>query len=348
MNPADEKYMARCIQLARNGLGSVSPNPMVGAVLVYDGKIIGEGYHRKYGEAHAEVNAISSVKDEGILSKATLYVNLEPCSHYGKTPPCSKLIIAKNIARVVIGTLDPFHEVSGRGVSMLRSAGIDVTVGVLEKESLTLNERFFFFHKHKSPYILLKWAQSADGFIDSARLAPDIPPVIISSPATRRMVHKLRSEVDAIMVGRNTALMDNPSLTVRFWTGRNPVRILVDRHLQIRRDTLLYDGSAPTLIFTSVEPDPHPNVEFIPLDASEDILLQVRRVLYERNIHTLMVEGGAIVLNAFLKQGVNEARMEISDKWIEKGVKAPFVNYKEMNAVKMADSMIHYFKFDRE
>lgn len=336
--------MARCIQLARNGMGCVSPNPMVGAVIVCDGKIIGEGYHRKYGEAHAEVNAINSVGDESLLRNATLYVNLEPCSHYGKTPPCSKLIIEKHIPRVVIGTLDPFPEVSGRGVAMLKAAGVDVVVGVLEKEALLLNERFFFFHRNKSPYILLKWAQSADGFMDSGRLTPDIPPVVISSPDTRRMVHKLRSEVDAIMVGRNTALMDNPSLTVRYWIGKNPIRILVDRNLQIQRDTFLYDGSAPTLIFTLMPAEPHPNVEFITLDASQDILRQVMYSLYQRNIHTLMVEGGAILLNDFLRQGVNEIRVEVSGKWIGGGVKAPLINCRETSVVKAADSTIHCFK----
>lgn len=339
----DNKYMARCIQLARNGMGNVSPNPMVGAVLVHNDKIIGEGYHRKYGEAHAEVNAIASVKNERLLTESTLYVNLEPCSHYGKTPPCSQLIIEKKIPHVVIATLDPFPEVSGRGVKMLQAAGIQVTTGILEKQAIELNKRFIWFHEHKSPYVILKWAQSADGYMDEYGRLPEVAPIQISSPATRRLVHKLRSEVDAIMVGRNTACLDNPSLTTRYWSGRNPTRILVDRLLKISPNSSLYDGAAPTIIFTNQMPEPHPNVDFVLLNTTEDILFQVKKELYLRNLQTLMVEGGAFLLDCFLQSGVNEVRVETSSLWMENGVPAPKVAMPLKECRKMDNSVIRYF-----
>lgn len=339
----DNKYMARCIELARNGMGNVSPNPMVGAVLVHNDKIIGEGYHRKYGEAHAEVNAIASVKDERLLAESTLYVNLEPCSHYGKTPPCSQLIIEKKIPHVVIATLDPFPEVSGRGVKMLKAAGVQVTVGVLEKEAVDLNKRFIWFHEHKSPYVILKWAQSADGYMDKKNRLPEETPVQISSAATRRMVHKLRSEVDAIMVGRGTAALDNPSLTTRYWSGKNPTRIVVDRLLKISPDSRLYDGSAPTIIFTDQVFVSHPNVDFVLLNRTEDILLQVKNELYRRDLQTLMVEGGSLLLDRFLQSGVNEVRVETSSLWMGNGVQAPDVVIPLKKIRKMDDSVIRYF-----
>lgn len=345
MYPIDNKYMARCIQLACNGLGAVSPNPMVGAVIVSDGKIIGEGYHRKYGEPHAEVNAISSVKDPGLFCRSTLYVNLEPCSHYGKTPPCSELIIEKQISHVVIGTLDPFPEVSGRGVAMLRAAGIAVDVGVLEKESLEVNERFFFFHKYKSPYIILKWAQTADGFLDAKRTNPVVPPVLISSATTRRMVHKLRSEVDGIMVGRNTVYLDNPSLTVRHWVGEHPVRVVIDRYLRILPGSKLYDGTAHTLIFTLKEPSgSYPNVEFVRLDPKKNLLPQLKDELYKRNIQTLLLEGGRCMLDEFIREGVNEIRVETSDVSIGCGVPAPDLSGRHMKRIyKVGNSVMRYY-----
>jgi diaminohydroxyphosphoribosylaminopyrimidine deaminase/5-amino-6-(5-phosphoribosylamino)uracil reductase len=337
-----EKYMARCIQLARCGEGNVSPNPMVGAVIVHNHKIIGEGYHRKCGEAHAEVNAIASVKDQSLLANATIYVSLEPCSHYGKTPPCSLLIIEKKIPKVVIATLDPFPEVSGRGVNMLREAGIEVTVGVLEQKAQDLNKRFFWFHTHKQPYIILKWAESADGYMDIKRETPETAPIQLSTEVTRRRVHKLRSEVDAIMVGRRTALLDCPSLTTRYWFGKNPTRILVDRNLSIPQTSPLYNGDAPTLIFTFAAHTTHPNVEFILLDETESIIEQVKSTLYSKNLHTLMVEGGAFLLNLFLDEGVNEIRIERTTKQIKEGVSAPIVTY-PVTKIEKDDHSIFYF-----
>ena len=229
----EEKYMQRCIELAGNGLCNVSPNPMVGAVIVCDGKIIGEGYHIRCGEAHAEVNAIRSVKDESLLERSTIYVSLEPCSHYGKTPPCADLIIEKKIPRIVIGCQDPFSKVAGRGIQKLRDAGREVIVGVLEAECRQLICKFITFHTFHRPYITLKWAESQDGFIDLNRTAGN--PVKLSTPLTSMIVHKKRSESDAIMVGTRTALLDNPSLTVRNWYGKNPIRIVLDKDLSLHQ-----------------------------------------------------------------------------------------------------------------
>ena len=244
MVEVEEKYMARCIELAKGGRGNVSPNPMVGAVVVHKGRIIGEGFHRKCGEAHAEVNAIASVKDESLLKDSTIYVSLEPCSHYGKTPPCAELIIRKGIPRVVVGCLDPFPEVSGRGVRMLREAGVEVVTDVMEEEARALNKAFMTLQTKGRPYIILKWAQSEDGFIDRLRMD-------VLEPVT--VVHKLRSEVAAIMVGTRTALLDNPSLNVRHWSGNSPVRVVLDRRLVIPDSYRLLDGSLRTLIFTEKE-----------------------------------------------------------------------------------------------
>ena len=248
---SDDDYMRRCIQLAENGLGAVAPNPMVGAVIVHEGRIIGEGYHRRFGEAHAEVNAIARVARPELLQQSTLYVNLEPCSHYGHTPPCSKLIISKHIPRVVIANVDPNPKVAGRGIRMMREAGIEVITGVLEKEGEWLNRRFFTFQRLHRPYIQLKWAQSADGFLDRLREENNaIPPVQISSELTKLLVHKARTEESAIMVGTNTAIKDNPKLTVRRWSGQNPVRVVVDRLLRIPSHYHVFDQSIPTLVYT--------------------------------------------------------------------------------------------------
>lgn len=226
----DEKYMARCIQLARNGFYGAAPNPMVGAVIVHEGKIIGEGYHIRCGEAHAEVNAICSVYNPELLKDSTIYVSLEPCSHYGKTPPCADLIIEKGIPRVVVGCTDPFARVFGRGIRKLRDAGIEVTVGVLEKECLALNRRFIRFHLHHRPYITLKWAESADGYMDRPRTDfRTEKPYAFSTPYTQMLVHGLRAGQQAILVGRQTALADDPSLTNRLWPGRSPLRLVIDR-----------------------------------------------------------------------------------------------------------------------
>ena len=324
MVEVENKYMARCISLARNGTGNVAPNPMVGAVIVHQGKIIGEGYHRKYGEAHAEVNAIASVRDESLLKEATIYVSLEPCSHYGKTPPCAELIIKKQIPRVVIGCLDPFPEVSGRGVRMLREAGVEVVTGVLEEEARELNRVFMTFQEKRRPYIYLKWAQSADGFMDRLRTDNSLPAVVLSSSETLRRVHHLRANVAAIMVGTQTALLDNPSLTVRHWAGKSPVRVVLDRTLRIPPHYHLLDGAVKTLVFTAVEAVSRENVEYVTIDFGQPVLPQVMRELYVRKLDSLMVEGGATLLGHFLEDGLwDQMLVETAPVNLESGVKAP-------------------------
>lgn len=324
MVEVENKYMARCISLARNGTGNVAPNPMVGAVIVHQGKIIGEGYHRKYGEAHAEVNAIASVRDESLLKEATIYVSLEPCSHYGKTPPCAELIIKKLIPRVVIGCLDPFSEVSGRGVRMLREAGVEVVTGVMEEEARELNRVFMTFQEKRRPYIYLKWAQSADGFMDRLRTDNSLPAVVLSSSETLRRVHHLRANVAAIMVGTQTALLDNPSLTVRHWAGKSPVRVVLDRTLRIPPHYHLLDGAVKTLVFTAVEAVSRENVEYVTIDFGQPVLPQVMRELYVRKLDSLMVEGGATLLGHFLEDGLwDQMLVETAPVNLESGVKAP-------------------------
>lgn len=315
----DEKYMRRCLQLARNGICGASPNPMVGAVIVHNGRIIGEGYHAHYGGPHAEVNAISSVTQPELLCRSTIYVSLEPCSHYGHTPPCADLIISKQIPRVVIGCQDPFSEVAGRGIKRLRDAGREVIVGVLEKECLDLNRKFITFHTKHRPYILLKWAQSADGFIGDGE-----KPILLSSPLTQMIAHKHRSECAAILVGRRTALTDNPSLTTRFWSGAHPVRLVIDKDLTLPADLRLFDGQVPTWVFTQKEHPQHHSVDYINLDFRTDILPQIMEQLFKRNIQSVLVEGGAAVLQSFIDADLwDEADIELCPQKIVKGIKAP-------------------------
>ncbi len=321
----EEKYMRRCITLARSGMGETRPNPMVGAVIVNEGKIIGEGFHQRIGEPHAEVNAIASVREESLLPYSTMYVSLEPCSHYGKTPPCAELIIRKRIPRVVVGCLDPYPEVSGRGIRLLRDAGVEVVTGVLEKEARTLNKAFMAMQEKRRPYVVLKWAQSADGYIDRFRSDPSLPPVQFSTSETRRYVHKLRAEMAAIMVGTRTALLDNPSLTVRHWVGPSPVRIVVDRALKIPASHHLFDGSVQTLVFTS---DPFigadKRVAYVATDFSRPLPQQVLDELYRRRLESLLVEGGSSLLSQFLAEGLwDEIQVETASFSLGDGVKAP-------------------------
>lgn len=339
----DEKYIRRCIELASNGLCNAAPNPMVGAVIVYNGKIIGEGYHARCGEGHAEVNAIRSVKDESLLKESTIYVSLEPCSHYGKTPPCADLIISKGIPRVVVGCIDPFSQVSGRGIQKLRDAGIDVTVGVLEDECKNLIRRFVTFNTRKRPYITLKWAESADGFIDINR--ENGSPVVLSTPITSMYVHKQRAEHKAILVGRKTALLDNPSLTTRNWYGANPLRLVIDRTLSLPSNLRLFDHTTPTLVFTEKEKAVEENLEYITLDFSKDILPQILTVLYERKIQSLLVEGGTTLLQSFINSGLwDEMFVEHSAKVLGDGVKSPVIPKGTVMETEMRDGVCvsHY------
>ncbi len=317
--------MQRCLQLARLGMEQVAPNPMVGAVVVHEGRIIGEGYHRRFGDWHAEPNAIAAVVDKSLLPHSTLYVNLEPCSHYGKTPPCAELIMRMRIPRVVVGTLDPNPRVAGRGVELLRQAGVEVRTGVLADECRELNRRFLCYQEKKRPYMVLKWAQTRDGFIDRLRTTRDEPVAVISNALTKQRVHQTRAENMAILVGTRTALLDNPGLRVTRWTGRNPLRVVIDRRLQLDLTYKLLDGSAPTLVFSEREAYPFETpAEVVRIDFSENIWPQVWQTLYERHIHSVLVEGGAQVLGSLLEQGRwDELQVEISPACLGNGVKAP-------------------------
>lgn len=325
--------MRHCLLLAAKGLGHVAPNPMVGAVIVHKGKIIGEGWHMKYGEAHAEVNAINSVDNKGLLSSSTLYVTLEPCAHYGKTPPCADLIVHHKIPYVVIGCIDSNSLVKGKGVEKLVSAGCDVKIGVLDEECRELNKRFFSFHEKKRPYIVLKWAQSADGFIDVLRgieTAGQATP--ISNAQSKKLVHQWRSEEQAIMVGTNTALLDNPRLTVREHTGKNPLRIVLDRELRIPISYHLFDGSAPTLVFTEMKEKRSDKAEYVHVKFDSTLLKRVMEELVRRNIQSVIVEGGSQLLNSFTSQNLwDESRVLISRRRLGSGVEAPVLHEKPIH-----------------
>lgn len=323
----EEIYMQRCLQLAQNGRNSTAPNPMVGAVIVCDGKIIGEGYHIKHGEAHAEVNAIRSVANQSLLLRSKMYVSLEPCSHYGKTPPCADLIIEKGIPEVVIGCQDPHIKVSGRGIRKLKDAGIRVTVGVLEEKCKELISHFVTRTTLHRPYIILKWAESADGFLDFSRTKGKAAK--LSTELTSMLVHKRRSEANAIFVGTQTALLDNPSLTIRNWYGKNPIRVVLDKHLTLERSLNLFDNSVQTVVYTTRQHANQENIEYITLDAKADLLPQIMNDLQQRKIQTLLVEGGSKLLSSFISDDLwDEAFVEKSKKTLISGVKAPEISDK--------------------
>lgn len=339
----DEIYMNRCLQLASNGRGWVSPNPMVGAVVVCDGAIIGEGFHREYGKPHAEVNAISSVVDKSLLSRSTIYVSLEPCSHYGKTPPCSQLIIDSKIPKVVIATLDPYHEVSGRGVRMLKDAGIEVEVGVLENDAQELNKEFFLAQTEHRPYIYLKWAQTADGFIDRKRIEGEpLEPTPISNNETKTLVHKLRSEVNAIMVATNTAVNDNPSLTTRLWFGKNPTRVVLDRTARVPLDSNLFDNEVKTICFTELdrkEIDSKENIEIVNVPFDKETINRILKHLNKAKINSILVEGGAALLQSLIDMGAwDEAFIEVAHSYFDEGVKSPQIRGKILESTSINGS----------
>lgn len=314
--------MERCLQLARLGAGMVAPNPMVGAVLVHEDRIIGEGYHRQFGQAHAEVNCIASVSegDRPLLSASTLYVSLEPCAHHGKTPPCADLICSLGIPRVVIGCRDPFPAVNGKGIEKLQAAGITVITGILEAECRALNKRFFCFHLQHRPYIILKWAESEDGFIGvkGERTA-------ISNEYTNRLVHRWRSEEAAIMVGTHTALVDNPQLTNRYWTGPSPLRIVLDRHLSLPVSHHVFDKSVRTIIFNTVKQQEVDNLVYYRLPESPSLLPALLDALYHLQVQSVMIEGGAQLLQSCIEEGYwDEARVIRNEhKRLKNGVPAP-------------------------
>jgi diaminohydroxyphosphoribosylaminopyrimidine deaminase/5-amino-6-(5-phosphoribosylamino)uracil reductase len=339
-----ETFMQRCLDLALLGMGDVAPNPMVGCVIVHNGLIIGEGYHEKFGHSHAEVNAIRAVKNAELLAQSTLYVSLEPCSHFGKTPPCSDLIIESRIPHVVIGTVDPFAKVAGKGIERMQKAGIEVEVGVLEKQCRHLNRRFFTFHEKKRPYILLKWAQTLDGFIDTDRTETQHP-TWITNDLSKRLVHKQRSEESAILIGTNTAMYDNPALTVREWTGNQPVRMVIDRTQRLDASLHVFDSKAPTWVFTAKEKPDSENLKFIKLDFNQNILPQLLSALYEREILSVIVEGGSILLNSFLEAGLwDEAFVYTGNQFFGKGVQAPSISGEGIAFEKLDDCKLHIIR----
>lgn len=318
----DELFMQRAFELALLGRGYVSPNPLVGCVVVHDNTIIGEGWHKKYGEAHAEVNAINAVRDKEKLAASTVYVNLEPCSHTGKTPPCADLLIRQGIKKVVIANVDPNPLVAGGGIKKLRDAGIDVISGILEKQGHELNKRFFTFMVKQRPYIILKWAETADGFV--AR--ENFDSKWISNDFSRQLVHQWRTEEDAILVGARTALHDNPQLNVRDWTGRNPVRVVIDRFLKLPENLHLFDHQQKTIYYNVLKHEEHPNLSLIRVD-EENFVQNVVHDLYKKKIQSVIVEGGATTLRMFIETNCwDEARIFTSAKTFGKGIRAPSIH----------------------
>ena len=315
-----EYFIDKCISLARNGALDVSPNPMVGCVIVYDGEIIGEGYHKEYGKNHAEVNAINSVKDKSVLKNSILYVNLEPCCHHGKTPPCTDIIIKYNIPKVVIGCIDTFSKVSGQGIKKLKNNSVEVIYGVLEKDCIELNKRFFCYHIKKRPYIILKWAKSKDNFIAPINQEKSF---WMTSDESKKLVHSWRAEEDAILVGRKTVVADNPSLTVRECEGKNPIRIVIDKELSLNEKSNVFDDQSETIVFNNIKTAIIDKRTYLKADfnnLNQDILKQ----LYNRDILSLIIEGGAITINSFIEKNLyDEIRIFTTDKFLKKGVNSP-------------------------
>ena len=331
-----EKYIKRCIELAKNGLGTTYPNPMVGSVIVYEGKIIGEGWHKKAGGPHAEVNAVNSVKDKSLLKKATIYVSLEPCSHFGKTPPCCDLIIANEIPNIIVGTVDPNEKVAGNGIKKLIAAGANVVVGILEKECNELNKRFFTFHQKKRPYIILKWAESQDGFLAPEKeINQERKPVWITNIYSRQLVHKWRSEEQAIVVGTQTIIDDNPKLNVRDWSGNNPVRVVLDQSNRITKESFVFDDSVKTIVFTkSPITNNYTNTLFEVLDFDQNIVPLILTVLYQNQIQSIIIEGGLQTLQSFIDEDVwDEARIFVGNTSFGKGTKAPILSKKNIEKI---------------
>lgn len=333
--------MQRCLQLAEKGLGQVAPNPMVGCVIVHNETIIGEGYHEQYGQAHAEVNAIRAVADESLLPEATLYVNLEPCSHHGKTPPCANLIIEKKIKRVVIGSYDPNPLVAGKGIALLQQHGVEVITEVLKPESDFLNRRFITYHTQHRPYIILKWAQSADGYIAPTPAAP----LWLTNHESKKLVHQWRTQEQAILVGTNTALTDNPQLTARLWPGKNPLRVVTDRQLRLPAHLHLLDGSTPTLVINEKENSSSGNTELVKIDFSANTEQQILTALYQHHITSVIIEGGAQLLHSFIQQQLwDEARVFTAPAKLNSGIAAPVIKGNTTSETKIGEDRLVVMK----
>jgi diaminohydroxyphosphoribosylaminopyrimidine deaminase / 5-amino-6-(5-phosphoribosylamino)uracil reductase len=341
-----EFFMRRCIQLANYGLGQTYPNPLVGAVIVHQNKIIGEGWHQKAGESHAEVRAVAAVKDKSLLKESTIYVSLEPCNHFGKTPPCCDLILENNIPNIVVGCVDSFEKVAGSGILRLQKEGKNVTVGILENEAKDLNKRFFTYHQKKRPYIILKWAESQDGFIAPSHQNLGQPFWLTELPA-QRLVHKWRTEEQAIIVGTKTALLDNPRLNVRHWHGNAPLRICIDLNKKLTPNLHLLDGSQRTLIYVSEnQKNSIKNVKYKSIQNKENILNEILDDLYQRGIQSLIVEGGTQLLNSFIHAQLwDEARVFVSPKILIDGIQAPCIKQHSSKKESISnDTLNYYFK----
>nr|WP_321236599.1 bifunctional diaminohydroxyphosphoribosylaminopyrimidine deaminase/5-amino-6-(5-phosphoribosylamino)uracil reductase RibD [uncultured Psychroserpens sp.] len=330
-----ETYMQRCIAIAKNGLGITAPNPMVGCVIVYNNQIIGEGYTSTYGSHHAEVNAIQSVNDKTLLKAATLYVTLEPCSHFGKTPPCSDLIIKYEIPNVVIGCIDDNPEVAGKGISKLKAAGCDVAVGVLEAKCKAHHKRFFTFHNKKRPYIILKWAETKDGFI-APKSKDKKQPVWITNTFSRQLVHKWRAEEQAILVGTNTVIEDNPSLTVRDWIGKHPIRIVIDRERKLSKTHSVFNNATETLVISDTL-----------INFKAPIAQQIAAFLYSKSINSVIIEGGAQTLQTFINENIwDEARVFVGHPTFKNGIQAPQLSGQLISEEKIIDDTLKTYVND--
>lgn len=343
--------MLRCIELGKNGLGSTYPNPMVGSVIVHEDSIIGEGFTSPYGGNHAEVNAINSVKDKSLLAKATLYVSLEPCSHFGKTPPCSDLIIENHIPNVVIGCKDPHEKVAGKGIQKLRDSGCKVEVGILENECREHHKRFLTFHEKKRPYIILKWAETSDGFIapDKSLRENNPEPFWITNEKSRQLVHQWRAEERAILVGTNTVLEDNPELNVRDWEGKSPIRIVLDKDLKIPNTFKVFDGSIPTFVLTSENQKTTTveNLEYLQIDFENNIAENICNVLFKKNISSLIVEGGTKTLQTFIDSDLwDEARVFKGSTNFEKGLNAPTFSGRKISEENLIQDILTIYRND--
>lgn len=342
-----EKYIKRCIEIAKNGLGTTAPNPMAGCVIVVDNVIIGEGYTSAYGGHHAEVNAINSVKNRELLKKATLYVTLEPCSHFGKTPPCSDLIIRHKIPEIVIGTVDTHSKVSGKGIEKLKNAGCEVVVGVLEAECKEHHKRFFTFHNKKRPYIILKWAETSDGFIAPEKKT-EKKPVWITNELSRQLVHKWRAEEQAILVGTQTVIDDNPGLTVRDWTGKHPVRVVLDQHIGLSSNLNVFDTSAETIVITS-KPEAGSQKSEVKLatiawENKSSIAQEICTVLHKMDITSVIIEGGSKTLQTFIDANLwDEARVFTGNIHFESGVKAPKLSGNLQSELKIVNDTLKIY-----
>lgn len=341
----DNLYIKRCIQLAQNGLGKTYPNPMVGAVIVYNNQIIGEGWHQKAGEPHAEVHAIQSVKNIDLLKNAVLYVSLEPCSHHGKTPPCSDLIIKHKIPKVVLGIQDPFAKVNGLGIQKLQKAGCEVVFSTLHNEAFELNKRFFTFHQKKRPYIILKWAETQDGFIDKFRETKQPEINWITGETAQQQVHKWRTEEQSILVGKKTVLHDNPRLNVRSWAGTNPIRIVIDRQLEISRHFKVYDSSQKTIIINQIITKKEGSMHFIKTDF-KNLPKEICSILYNQKIQSVIIEGGRYTTQSFIDANLwDEARIFIGAIFFNKGIKSPTLkNQKPISKISLQNDTLLLFK----